>query len=184
MSASAKDKLVAALVSAYPRLTRMLADRLGSVDRAEEALNDTYVRLHRESVQFSEVRDPQSYLYRMAMNAAGNQRERDDFYLSAADIEELIELPDEAPDPLRVAEGRSELEAVQRALDALPERRRAVFRRVWIEGASYAVVAAEFGLAERTARYELLQAVRAMHEATKKNSAAALQKRLAELSSK
>lgn len=181
---SVKDKLVGLLVANYPQLARRLAGRLGSIDRANEALNDTYVRLHRANAEMSEPRDPDSYLYRMAMNIARNRARSDALHLSALEIEVLLELPDDAPDPLRVAEGRSDLEAVRRTLDGLPERRGAIFRRVWDEGASYAAVAEEFGIAERTARHEMMLAVRALHEATEKNSVAALQKRLAQVSSK
>lgn len=178
-----KDKLVSLLVSNYPQLARRLAGRLGSIDRANEALNDTYVRLHRANAEMTEPRDLDSYLYRMAMNSARNRARSDALHLSAIEVEALLDLPDDAPDPLRVAEGRSDLEAVRRAIDGLPERRGAIFRRVWDEGASYAEVADEFGIAERTARHEMMLAVRALHEATEKNSVTALQKRLAQVSS-
>lgn len=179
---AARDTLVELLLSAYPDLKRWLAGRLGSSDLAGEALQDTYVRLQRTE-NLDNVRNPKSYLLRMAINIANNRLRAERRHLSAAEVEALIDIPDDAPDPLRVAEARSELEAVKRALSELPPRRSAIFRRIWVDGASYEEIATEFNISVRTARHELLLATRSLHEATQGFSVAVLQKRLAHVSS-
>ncbi len=103
--------------------------------------------------------------------------------LSAADIQELVELPDETPDQGRVAEARSDLRAVERALEGLPARRRAMFRRFWVHNIVYKEIALEFNVSERTVRHELLLATRYLQEATEEIFVADLQKRLSEVSS-
>ena len=181
MTTSARDTLVSLLVTAYPDLRRRLTGRLGSVDLANDALQDTYVRLHRAEIS-GEVRNPRSYLITMALNIASNSARSEGKHLSAAEVETLIDVPDEAPDPGRAMEARSELAAVERALQTLPPRRRAMFRRFWIENATYGELALEHNLSERTVRHELLLANRHLHQATEEISASVLQKKLAQLS--
>lgn len=165
------------LVSEYRDLKRRLAGRLGSADAANEALQDTYVRLRRIEIQ-DEVRNPRSYLLGMAINIASNRLRSEARHLSAADVRELVELPDEAPSQERVAEARSDLEAVERALEGLPERRRKMFRRFWVHNIEYKEIAVEFNVSERTVRHELLLATRYLHKATEEIFLADLRERL------
>ncbi|WP_346344647.1 RNA polymerase sigma factor [Sphingomonas sp. dw_22] len=169
-------------MSEYPDLKRRLAGRLGSADAANEALQDTYVRLQRTEIQ-DEIRNPRSYLISMAINIASNRIRSEARHLSATDIEELVELPDESPNQERVAEARSDLQAVERALEGLPGRRRAMFRRFWVNNIEYRDIALEFNVSERTVRHELLLATRYLQEATEEIFIPALQKRLSEVSS-
>lgn len=169
MSAEVRDKLVAVLIENYALFARRLAYRLGTVERAQEVLHETYLRLHRDGASIDQPRVPQSYLYRMALNLAVSTARREAVRRSAGDVDDFRHIADEAPDPYRVAEARSELDAIHRALDLLPPRRAAIFKRIWGQEASYSDVAEEFGIAERTARYEMMQAVRALHDVTKTN---------------
>ena len=180
---SARDALVSLLVSAYPDLRRRLAGRLGSADRANEALHDTYLRLHRAEIS-GEVRNPHSYLMAMALNIASNSARSEGRHLSTFDVEMLIDIPDDMPDPGRAVEARSELAAVEAALWGLPERRRKIFRRFWAENATYKELSLEYGVSERTVRHELLLANRHVHKATQNYSVPELQKRLSQVSSK
>ncbi|MBV2150058.1 sigma-70 family RNA polymerase sigma factor [Sphingobium sp. AS12] len=171
------------LVSAYPDLKRRLAGRLGSADRAQEALHDTYIRLRRTEI-VDEIRNPTSYLLSMALNIASNSARAEMKHLSAAEVNRLVDFPDDAPDPIQYAEARSELAAVDRALQKLPPRRRAIITRLWIENATYKELALEYSLSERTIRHEVLLATRHLHEATEVFSVEALQEQLSKVSSK
>ncbi|WP_207147858.1 hypothetical protein, partial [Listeria monocytogenes] len=75
----------------------------------------TYVRLQRTDIK-DEIRNPRSYLLSMAINIASNRIRSEARHLSAGDIQDLVELPDETPNQERVAEARSDLKAVERAL--------------------------------------------------------------------
>ena len=183
VTGAARDLFVELLLKSYPELKRRLAGRLGSAELASEALQDTYVRLRRTEF-VGEIRNPTSYLYRMAVNIARNRVRDEARFLSAEEVETLIDLPDEAPDPLRIAEARSELAAVERALEQLPERRRRIFRRAWVDGASHDTIASEFQLAIRTVRHELQLATEHLHNATQEKGVADLQFRLSQVSSR
>lgn len=180
---SARDVLVSLLVSAYPDLKRRLAGRLGSADLANDALHDTYVRLHRAEIE-GEVHNPRSYLMTMALNIASNSARSGARHLSAFEIETLIDIPDESPDPVRAAEARSELAAVDVALQGLPERRRRIFHRFWAEGATYKELSLENNVSERTIRHELLLANRHVQRATEVFCIVELQDRLSQVSFK
>lgn len=182
MTSSPRDMLMSLLVTSYPDLRRRLAGRLGSLERANDALHDTYVRLHRAEIT-GEVHNPNSYLLTMALNIASNSARAEAKHLSAAEIDQLISLADDLPDPARTAEARSELAAVERALEELPSRRRAIFTRFWVEEASYKELASAFDISERTVRHELLLASRYLHKATEKFSLSELQDRLSKVSS-
>jgi RNA polymerase sigma-70 factor (ECF subfamily) len=166
VSDAARDSLIQQLLKSYPDLKRYLTKRLGSADLATETLQDTYIRLSRTEFA-EEIRNPIAYLYRMSANI-GSSRVRDEArHLSAADVETLLQIPDDTPDPFRVAEGRSRVAAMERALRQMPERRRRIFQRAWVDGAPHAVIASEFQLAIRTIRHELQLATEHIHNATK-----------------
>lgn len=183
VSATSRDILVGLLVSSYGDLRKRLAGRLGSADAANEALQDTYVRLQRTEID-GELRNPRSYLIRMALNIASNRMRAEARHLSATDLEALLEIADDNPGPVRLAEARSDLAAVERALAGLPPRRRAMFRRFWVDNADYKTIALDFELSERTVRHELLLATRYLHTATEDISVLDLQKRLSQVSSR
>lgn len=183
MSSSARDILVALLLSSYGDLKKRLTSRLGSAEAANEALQDTYVRLRRSDIQ-GDLRNPRAYLITMALNIASNRVRSEARHLSAADVEELLDVADESPDPARIAEARSELAAVERALQALPPRRRAMFRRFWVDNADYKKIASDFNVSERTVRNELLLATRYLHAATQEIFLSDLHKRLSQVSSR
>lgn len=178
-----RNGLVSLLISAYPEFRRRLAGRLGSADLANEALQDTYIRLSRAE-NLGEIRNPRSYILVTALNIAKNNTRSEARHLSSAEIDPLVEIPDETPDALRTLEARSELAAVERALGELAPRRRAMFLRFWVEGSGYRDLAIDFNVSERTVRHELLLANRYVHAATSNFCVAELQKRLAQVSSR
>lgn len=163
MTAAPRDRLIALLVSEFADLRRRLTGRLGSLDAANEALQDTYVRLRRTE-DLGEVRNPRSYLLSMANNIAINRFRSEARHLTSADVQELIDLPEDTPDPEQIAIARSDLAAVECALQGLPERRRAMFRRFWVQSAGYKEIALEFDVSERTVRNEILLGTRHLHK--------------------
>jgi RNA polymerase sigma-70 factor (ECF subfamily) len=178
---ASRDVLIALLLTSYPELRRKLAALLGSTDLANEALQDTYIRLQRTEI-LDEIRSPRSYLFRMAINIARNRNRAEARHLAAADIETLINIPDDAPGPQRAVEARLQLAAVENALQQLPARRRQIFRRAWVDGTAHEAIAVEFGIAVRTVRHELQLATEYLHRATKEKSVAELQFRLSQVS--
>src|SRR3546814_18863063 len=74
----------------------------------------------------SESHSPRAYLYRMAVNFAKN-RNRSDWRAVNMGDEELLEIPDDAPDQQTAALALDEMNRAMDALHALPTRQRAIF---------------------------------------------------------
>ena len=142
------------LVTRYKDLVRRLARRLGSDELAQDALQDTFLRLEQGN-SIGPVHNPKAYLLRIALNMAANRRAADNRRLMVSETDKLLELPDDAPDPARAAEARSEVDAVKRALDDLPARRRAIVLASWIDNLSHSEIAHRFGISIRTVQVEM-----------------------------
>jgi RNA polymerase sigma-70 factor (ECF subfamily) len=149
-----KIRLRGDLVTSYSELIKKLTRRLGSSDFAYEALHETFLRLDRVT-DAAPVRSPTNYLFRIAINVAKDRRKANKYRVGAAEIDALLDISDDAPDPARIVEARSEIEAFKRALAELPERPREVLRRISIEGAPAQEVAERLQVSVRTVESDL-----------------------------
>jgi RNA polymerase sigma-70 factor (ECF subfamily) len=142
------------LVENYDGLIRKLTRRLGSSDFAHEALHETFLRLDRVT-DVEPVRSPADYIFRIAINIAKDRQKAQNYRVSAVEIDALLDLSDDGPDPAQVAEARSEIEAFKRALAELPARPREVLRSISIEGQRPQEVAARLQVSLRTIESDL-----------------------------
>lgn len=145
------------LTNRYGALKTRLTRRLGSQDWAEEALQDTYLRLDGAEITGA-VRNPTAYLFRTAFNIALNQMRADRRRLSAAEVDGLLHIADEAPDALQVFEGRAEISRLSKIIAKLPERQRAILLASRVEGTSRQQIAERFGISVGMVDKELQQA--------------------------
>ncbi|MGO4686161.1 RNA polymerase sigma factor [Hyphomicrobium sp. 2TAF46] len=142
-------------VDRYDDLKARLTQRLGSADLAGDAMQDTWLRLARtESIGV--VQNPNSYLFRIAMNVAEDRnrierRQR----LSPVEIESLLELPDPAPTPEQIVLARSELAAFKAIVAELPERRREIFLAARIGNIPRQEIAERLGISRQLVTKEL-----------------------------
>ncbi|MDI4237337.1 RNA polymerase sigma factor [Bradyrhizobium sp. Arg237L] len=141
-------------VKRYADLTRRLARRLGSQEWAEDALHDTYLRLAGgESV--GTIRNPLAYLFRMAINTALDQRRAEQRRLTKADIDAVINVPDDAPGPLQVVENQREIVRLSDIIAKLPARRREILLAARVDGMTRREIAARFGISVSMVEQEL-----------------------------
>lgn len=142
----------------YDDLKKRLARRLGSAELAGEALQETFLRLEC-AANIGPVRNPKAYLFRIALNIASNHRVAEARRLTVRETEALLDIADDMPDPARIVEARSEIEALKRALAELPARRREIFIAVWRDETPHQAIAAHFGVTVRTIQIELRHAL-------------------------
>jgi len=154
------------LVENYDGLIRKLTRRLGSSDFAHEALHETFLRLER-ATEVEPVRSPADYIFRTAINIAKDHQKAQNYRVRSTEIDALLDLCDDGPDPARVAEARSEIEAFKRALADLPPRPREVLCRISIEGQPAHEVAAGLGVTVRTVESDLKRALKHCAESLK-----------------
>lgn len=158
MSEADRAALRDLLVTNYTSLSQRLARRLGSADSASEALQDTYLRLQK-GPELGEIRSPTEYLFRIALNIAADRRRAEARKLTVGEVDAILNVADEAPDPARVAEARSELRALEQALAELPERRRTIFIAVLVEDVPRRELARRYGISVRTVDFEVQRAL-------------------------
>jgi RNA polymerase sigma factor (sigma-70 family) len=158
------------LLSGYDEFVRRLGRRLGSTDLAREVIHETYLRFERVG-DMEPVRNPDGYIFRTAINIAKNRDVIKRRYLNASETEALIGIPDEAPDPARIAEARSEAQLLQQALAQLPPRRREIFVASWVDETPHPELARRYGVHLRTIQRELEQAARFVRQWCKENDA-------------
>jgi RNA polymerase sigma-70 factor (ECF subfamily) len=149
-----RARLRGQLVENYDGLIRQLTRRLRSWDFAHEALHDTFLRLDRVTDAVA-VRSPANYIFRTAINIAKDRQKAQNYRVGATEIDALLDVCDDGPDPARVVEARSEIEAFKRALAELPERPREVLRSISIEGKPPHEVAARLQVSVRTVEGDL-----------------------------
>lgn len=139
----------------YDDLKARLTKRLGSNDLADDAMQDTWLRLaHAESI--AAVERPRSYLFRMALNVAIDRRRTElRRPTSVVEIERLLEIADDMPTPERIVLARSELDHFKTIVNELPPRRRMVFMAARFGNVSRQEIADRMGISLRLVAKEL-----------------------------
>ena len=154
MSELLKTTLRKLFLERYGQFRRHLQRRLGSEDLANDALHETYLRVERMNAPEA-ISYPSAYLMRIAINIAEDQRRDNARLLSLPDIDDLYEMADELADPARTFSARAELEELERALQELPKRRRAIVIAARVDQLPHRDIAERFGISARTVEKEL-----------------------------
>lgn len=144
-------------------LTRMLGDR----DDAEDAVQETFLNLHRHGHRFRSESRFSTFVYRVAVNAALNRRRSQG--RRRAHLEEFASgqaigqaLPTSPRGPEDAIGGGEVKERVQRCLQSLPEALRAPVVLYDIEGLSYGEIAEILEIAEGTVKSRIHRARHAL----------------------
>ncbi|MGV2862082.1 RNA polymerase sigma factor [Achromobacter sp. AGC39] len=150
--------LRALFLERYNDFRSQLRRRLGSDDLAHDAMQEAFLKVN-DLPASSSIQQPAAYLFRVALNIAEDQRRRDSRLLTGVEISELIHLADEAADPARIAQGRNQVDAFQRALKKLPERTQQMVLAARVQELPHAEIARRYGVSERIVSKELKRAL-------------------------
>ncbi|WP_400768653.1 RNA polymerase sigma factor [Methylosinus sporium] len=150
---TSRATLINLLLTGYEDLKRRLSRRLGSTDMAADALHDTFLRLH-SSVEIGPIKSPRAYILRIATRLAADRR-RVELLGGPSETELSLDIVDDAPDPERIVEARSEIEVLKRGMMEMPPRRRDILLAVSIDEIPSATLAKRFGVTKRTIQTEL-----------------------------
>lgn len=150
---TSRATLINLLLTGYEDLKRRLSRRLGSTDIAADALQDTFLRLH-SSVEIGPIKSPRAYILRIATRLAADRR-RVELLGGPSETELSLDIVDDAPDPERIVEARSEIEVLKRGMMEMPPRRRDILLAVSIDETPSATLAKRFGVTKRTIQTEL-----------------------------
>lgn len=147
-------------------LRAQLRKRTGSIDLADDALQETWIRVSGLASPPA-VRDGHAFLLRIAANIAIDllRRERRHNGRSLSDDELLVSLQDTAPSPETVAIDRDRLRQLVRALMALPEKPRAALLMARCDGLSHRDIAERLKVSESMVAKYLAQSLRHCRDA-------------------
>jgi RNA polymerase sigma-70 factor (ECF subfamily) len=121
-------------------------------------LHETWLRLD-GTAELGLVHQPQSYLYRMALNVAADRQRSGKKWANQEQIEALLHVDDDLLDPERIVAARSEIAALERVLAELPPLGRAVFVAAVVEEQPYRAIASRFGISLRSVEREMSRAL-------------------------
>ncbi len=148
--AAGDSEALSILLGRYWRpMVSFATTRLGSQDSAEDLVQVAFVRVweHREHLRADT--SPRAYLYRVLRNLITDDHRRQQLRDRWAETRRREEQP-EVPSPALLFEADLLAVAANRAVAALPERRRDVFVLAHLHGLSYKEVATALGITRRT----------------------------------
>jgi RNA polymerase sigma-70 factor, ECF subfamily len=158
MSISNRTILQNVLVAEYEGLVRRLTRKFGSSDFASETLHETFARL--ESVtDRTTLQNPRDYLFRAAINVGKNLRRAERVRATAAEIEAVLDVADEAPSPAQATEARSDMDQLMTVLGELPLRTQTIFKAALFDEKPYVAIASEQGVSLRTVERDVQRAM-------------------------
>jgi RNA polymerase sigma factor (sigma-70 family) len=137
-------------------LERFFKGKVRGSSDTDDLIQETFLRLARLQ-DGAGIREPRRFLFTIAANLARDHlrkmiaRRVGKTEMLSADIADDGQTPD---DFLR---SKQEAELAQRAIEALPEKTRAIFLLYHVEGWSYRQIAEELGMSARTVEYHLRQ---------------------------
>jgi RNA polymerase sigma factor (sigma-70 family) len=146
------------LVSRYQDLRNRLRRKLGSEETADDVLHETWLRVHRMADP-GPVQSPVAYLLRIASNVAEDRRVANGRLLDFVEVEELLHFADDSHDPARISESRSDVQALERALEELPRRRREIFIASRVDETPHRDIALRYGVSVRIVEREVKAAL-------------------------
>jgi transmembrane sensor len=156
--------LAATLEACYPDIVRQLTRSTGCPDRARELAHDIWLKLVCGAPHAAEVGHTRAYLLSAAQHLAvdGVRRgQRHDIVVDDLALRATLQAPDVAD---QVAH-RQALQAVERALAALPQRTRQVFLAHRLDGTGHDELAAQHGVSRSAVERDLQRAQAAVQQA-------------------
>lgn len=139
-----------------PKLRAWLCLRYPTVRDIDDIIQETYRRLIKSS-HTTDLQHPQAYLFAAARSAAVDRIRRSQAS-PTEDIEnpELVDvLVDDEADPSLQLHQRNRMDILADALEALPEKCRAIIRLRKLDGCSYREIAQRLGISEKTVNAHL-----------------------------
>jgi RNA polymerase sigma-70 factor (ECF subfamily) len=129
-----------------PALQRAAFKVLGNAERAQDVVQDTYVKLSEAGHAF-EARQPLAYLFQIVRNLAIDAQRRAALEAQVfADAEQGMEVPTSCGTPESLAVSRQDLRIVADALATLPARTRAAFELHRLGGLTQREIAERLGV--------------------------------------
>jgi RNA polymerase sigma-70 factor (ECF subfamily) len=139
-----------------PALRSWLKARFPTLSDCDDVVQETYARLFR-SRSSERITNAKSYLFSTARNLAVDlfRRHRSGPIVAVAELERSA-VPEERTGVVDAVASAQELELLRHAIEALPDRCRAIMTMQKLQGLSNAEIAAQLGLSVNTVNAQLV----------------------------
>jgi RNA polymerase sigma factor (sigma-70 family) len=151
---------------AFETIYRRFGDRMksiarnhlgGNVSDAEDAVQETFLKLHRAAATYTGEASLGTWLMRILVNTCYDQLRRRKRRIDETPIDAMFERSGPAVDDLKRI-------ALRRLLDELPEQRRSVFVLFEVEGLSHAEIGEILGISEGNSKWILFSTKKDLQE--------------------
>ena len=133
------------------RMKSVAWSHLGNVSDAEDAVQETFLKIHRAATTFTGEASFSTWAYRILVNTCYDVLRRRKRRVEETNLDDTVETA------VRTAPNVDDNKrlALRRMLDELPEQRRAVFTLFEIDGLSHAEIAEILGISEGNSKWIL-----------------------------
>ena len=147
------------------RMKSVAWNHLGNVSDAEDAVQETFLKIHRAATTFTGEASFSTWAYRILVNTCYDALRKRKRRVEETNLDDTVETA------VRTAPNVDDNKriALRRMLDALPEQRRAVFTLFEIEGLSHAEIAAILGITEGNSKWILFSTKKQLQEKWKQS---------------
>ncbi len=157
-----QNELVTTYLRQWKLLRSLLKRQTGSQELAEDALQETWLRLARISGSTDHILDRQAFILRVAGNIAIDLARKESRHGArcVSDDAVLDAVADASPSPETVVIDRDRLRALVKALAQLSPKPRAALLMSRCDGLTHATIAARLKVSESMVARYLVQALR------------------------
>lgn len=155
------NDLMGVYVRQWKFLRAALQKNIGSRELADDAMQETWIRLAKMQPPSTAIHDRQAYVLRLAINIAIDLIRKENRINSRciSDDTLLQAIADTYPSPERFVLDRDQLRQLAGALAQLPEKTCAALLMSRCDGLTHSEIAAKLGIAERTVAKYLVTAL-------------------------
>ena len=163
-SSGAEDRRIAAACAAgdaqiFEDIYRRFGDRmksiawnhLGNVSDAEDAVQETFLKIHRSASTYTGEASFSTWIFRILVNTCYDILRKRKRRIDEAPIEDMVETAERTAPSVDDAKRMT----LRKLLDELPEQRRSVFTLFEIEGLSHAEIGEILGITEGNSKWIL-----------------------------
>jgi RNA polymerase sigma factor (sigma-70 family) len=160
-SSGGEDRRIAAACAAgdakiFEEIYRRYGDRmksiawnhLGNVSDAEDAVQETFLKVHRAASTYTGEASFSTWMFRILVNTCYDLLRKRKRRIDEAPIDEIVERTSPSVDDAKRI-------TLRKLLDELPEQRRSVFTLFEIEGLSHAEIGEILGISEGNSKWIL-----------------------------
>ena len=144
------------------RMKSIAWNHLGNSSDAEDAVQETFLKVHRAAMTFTGEASFATWVYRILVNTCYDVLRKRKRRIEEAPLDDSLERSASSVDDMKRI-------ALRRLLDELPEQRRSVFTLFEIEGLSHAEIGQVLGISEGNSKWILFATKKELQEKWKQS---------------